>query len=130
MEMPIGAGRPATRLAGLSSACLSSESFVMGNTSQDCSKKTEGTSDNTMVALQTMVSLAPNPAGGQTKAASVQEGSVIPAGQSYLASRSILSTVMGLAFGTNPLLADCEPSVIHTVLNAKAACTRQLYTYR
>ncbi len=37
---------------------------------------------------------------------------------------------MGVASGTNSLLADCEPSVIHTVLNARAASTRKLYAYR
>jgi len=32
----------------------------VGDTSQDCSGQTQGTSESTMVALQTMVSLAPN----------------------------------------------------------------------
>ncbi len=34
---------------------------------------------------------------------------------------------MGLAAGSNLLLIDCEPAVVHTIASARAASTRQLY---
>lgn len=97
----IGTGCTVTRLVRLSSVCFSSDSSVVGDTSQDYSGLTQGTCDSAKVAVQTTVSLAPNLVGGQTKAASFQEGYAILVGQSYLASRSSPSTVMGLASGAN-----------------------------
>lgn len=77
------------------------------------------------VAVQTMVSLAPNLVGGQTEAGSVQEGYALPAGRSYLASKSSLSTVMGMASGTNSLLADCEPSgLLSFIHSVSQSCVR------
>lgn len=61
----IEAGRTVTRLARLSSVSFSSNSSVVGNTSQDCSGQTQGTCDSAKVAVQTTVSLAPNLVGEQ-----------------------------------------------------------------
>ncbi len=53
---------------------------------------------------------------------------VIPFRRQVVTARwMVLSATLSLAAGSNPLLIDCEPAVVHTIASARAGSTRQLY---
>lgn len=47
-----------------------------------------------------------------------------------MASGSSPSAALGLASGADGLLTDCEPTIVRTIIRARAASTHQLYSAR
>ncbi|KAI2663988.1 dTTP/UTP pyrophosphatase [Labeo rohita] len=117
-------------MAELPTICVSSNPSAMGDVTQNLPVQAQSATCGTTVASQTMVSFVAETSDRQSVAASPQKGPPLPAGGQHLAPGPSSSAALGLAIGINSPLEHCDPAVIHTISNARASSTRQIYASR
>lgn len=115
---PVRAGCSVSRVAKLSALCVPSSSTSLGHFTQNISVQPQSVISSTSKARQALVPHASVTVGGQAMAASELERPVVTDRCRYFAPRSSLSAALGLAAGSDCLLTDCEPVVIHTITSA------------
>lgn len=125
-----GPGCAVSRMAGLPAICVSTYPSVMGDVAQDLAVQAQSVTCGTTVASQTMVSFVAETSDRKSMEASSQEGPPLPAGGQCLAPGPGSSAALGMAIGLKPSLEHCDPAVIHTISNARASSTRQIYASR
>lgn len=127
---PPGTGCTVSRMAELPTICFSTYPSVMGDVTQDLPGQAQSVTRGTTMVSQAMVSLVAETFDRQSMEASPQEGPPLPVGGQCLAPGPSSSAALGLAIGLNPSLEHCDPAVLHTISNARASSTRQIYASR
>lgn len=103
-----------------------SSSSSVGHIIQNISVQPQCVTCSILMASQALVSHAFVAVGGQAMAASTLKD-LLSQMVGCLTSGSSPSVALGLASGTDCLVTDCEPTVIHNITSATAASTRQIY---
>ena len=130
-NQPVGAGRVGARLAGQTSACLSTIASDPTDTPEGPFAGPPASAGGSLLAREALVSTAAQTLLQCAMAPPRQEGPPVTTEGSDLASRPLSPPALGLATaGPDPLLRDCTAAVRGTVLTARAPSTRLQYENR
>lgn len=120
-----------SHLASLPSVCHPSDSTHSSDARQSSARRSQATTSSPQLGRKTMVSSTPQTPEWGAMATPKESRPSLSAGGAHMASEPGSRPAVCLAIGSqDPLLASCDQSVIHTVLNSRAPSTRLLYANR